>query len=149
MPASRIAVAGDSAGANLALAALVHRRDAGKPALAAGALFYGCYAPDFTTASHAAFGSGTYLLSSANMRWYWTNFLGGARRLTLQATLGNLLARLPETLAAPIGGPGLSGWIRRPAFPRAQPKRASISSVTPYFFNACRLGGFCPSLSIL
>jgi acetyl esterase len=77
VPASRIAVAGDSAGANLALAALVHRRDAGKPALAAGALFYGCYAPDFTTASHAAFGSGTYLLSSANMRWYWTNFLGG------------------------------------------------------------------------
>ena len=68
MPAGRIAVAGDSAGANLALAALIARRDAGQPALAAGGLFYGCYAPDFSTPSHAAFGSGTYHLSSVNMR---------------------------------------------------------------------------------
>jgi acetyl esterase len=76
VPAGRIAVAGDSAGANLALAALIARRDAGQPALAAGGLFYGCYAPDFSTPSHAAFGSGTYHLSSVNMRWYWSNFLG-------------------------------------------------------------------------
>lgn len=75
--AKSIAVAGDSAGANLALAALVDRRDHGLPPLAGGALFYGCYEPVFDTASHAEFGAGGYLLTSANMRWYWTNFLGG------------------------------------------------------------------------
>ena len=51
-----MAIAGDSAGANLALAALLARRDRRLPQLASAALFYGCYAPDFTTASHAEFG---------------------------------------------------------------------------------------------
>jgi acetyl esterase len=76
LPAHRIAIAGDSAGANLGLAALIARREAQKASLAAGALFYGCYAPDFSTSSHTAFGAGPYLLTSANMRWYWDNFLG-------------------------------------------------------------------------
>jgi acetyl esterase len=76
LSAADIAIAGDSAGANLALAALLARRDTGLPPLASAALFYGCYAPDFTTASHAEFGGGAYLLTSVNMRWYWSNFLG-------------------------------------------------------------------------
>ncbi|MET0741969.1 MAG: alpha/beta hydrolase fold domain-containing protein, partial [Microvirga sp.] len=76
LPASALALAGDSAGANLALAALVARRDGGLPGLSSAALYYGCFAPDFDTASHAAFGGGEYLLTSVNMRWYWTNFLG-------------------------------------------------------------------------
>ena len=71
-----MAIAGDSAGANLALAALLARRGQGLPQLASAALFYGCYAPDFTTLSHAEFGGGAYLLTSVNMRWYWSNFLG-------------------------------------------------------------------------
>lgn len=70
----RIALAGDSAGANLALAALLARRDAGARALVA-ALFYGCYAPDFSTESHGRLGDGTYLLTTEMMRWYWQNFL--------------------------------------------------------------------------
>ena len=105
VPAGRIAVAGDSAGAHLALAALIHRRDAGRPALAAGGLFYGCYAPDFSTASHAAFGSGTYLLSSASMRWYWTNFLGGLPDDTgsLAAPVRSDLANLPPLYLSAAG----------------------------------------------
>jgi acetyl esterase len=74
--AGALAIAGDSAGANLALAALLARRDAGQPGLASAALFYGCYQPDFETSSHARFGGGEYLLTSPNMRWYWNNFLG-------------------------------------------------------------------------
>ena len=79
LPAGSLALAGDSAGANLALAALLARRDSGLPDLASAALYYGCFAPDFDTASHAAFGGGEYLLTSVNMRWYWTNFLGTER----------------------------------------------------------------------
>jgi acetyl esterase len=86
--ASRLALAGDSAGATLALAAMLRLRDEGAPMPAAAALFYGCYAPIFDTPSHKAFGEG-YLLTSVNMRWYWTNYLGG----TLEA---------PPALAAPL-----------------------------------------------
>jgi acetyl esterase len=75
--ADRIAVVGDSSGAHLALATLLAGRDSGRPRLAAGILSYGCYAPDFDTASHRAFGAdGRYLLSSEQMRWYWENLLG-------------------------------------------------------------------------
>ncbi len=73
---SRIAVSGDSAGANLALGALVRRRDEGAPSFRTAALFYGCYAPIFDTSSHARFGGGAYLLRTEMMRWYWNNFLG-------------------------------------------------------------------------
>jgi acetyl esterase len=84
----RWALAGDSAGATLALAAMIHRREAGLALPAAAALFYGCYAPDFETGSHARFGDG-YLLTTANMRWYWRNYLGAA-------------FDAPPTLAAPL-----------------------------------------------
>lgn len=73
---ARIALAGDSAGANLALGALLALRDAGRPMPVTATLFYGCFAPLFDTQSHRRFGDGTYLLGSANMRWYWANFLG-------------------------------------------------------------------------
>ena len=73
---ARIAIGGDSAGANIALATLVAQRDAGVPALAGAVLFYGCYAPLHDTESHRRFGGGAYVLSTARMRWYWRNYLG-------------------------------------------------------------------------
>ncbi|TBW35338.1 alpha/beta hydrolase [Siculibacillus lacustris] len=96
--ARRLVVAGDSAGAHLALAALLARRDAGRPALAAGLLFYGCLAPDFETASQRAFGADeTFLLSTERMRWYWANLLGAipAETTGLAAPLRADLAGLP------------------------------------------------------
>jgi acetyl esterase len=103
--ANALAIGGDSAGANLALAALIGRRDAGLPVLAAGALFYGCYAPDFETRSHAAFGGGEYLLSSVNMRWYWNNFLGSEsdRTETLAAPVRHELRGLPPLYLSAAG----------------------------------------------
>ncbi|MDR6869418.1 acetyl esterase [Bosea sp. BE125] len=105
IPAGAIAVAGDSAGANLALAALLRRRDEGMPALSAAALFYGCYEPDFSTPSHAAFGGGDYLLTSPNMRWYWNNFLGGEPdgTLSLAAPVRSNLAGLPPLYLSAAG----------------------------------------------
>jgi len=103
--AERIALAGDSAGANLALAALIARREAGLPSLRAAALFYGCYAPDFSTESHAALGGGDYLLTSVNMRWYWSNFLGGAPDDTtcLAAPVRSDLSGLPPLYLSAAG----------------------------------------------
>jgi acetyl esterase len=73
----RLALAGDSAGANLALGALLALRDAGGQTARCGVLYYGCFAPRFDTESHRLLGDGTYGLSSERMRWYWRNFLGG------------------------------------------------------------------------
>src|SRR5690606_11792797 len=72
----RIALAGDSAGANLALASLLALRDAGEASLKGAALLYGCYAARADTPSHARFGDGSYRLRSAEMGWFWANYLG-------------------------------------------------------------------------
>jgi acetyl esterase len=72
----RIAIAGDSAGANLALALCISERDAGRALPAASALLYGCFAPGIETASRARYGTGQYGLTGARMDWYWANYLG-------------------------------------------------------------------------
>lgn len=82
-------LAGDSAGANIALAALLVRRDRGASVAMAAALFYGCYAPDLTTESYRTLGDGSFGLSSERMRWYWDNYLGSAKEA-------------PPLLAAPL-----------------------------------------------
>jgi acetyl esterase len=69
----RLALGGDSAGANLALAALLRSR---APAIRTAVLFYGCYAPEFDTPSHRRNGGGAFGLTTARMRWYWGNHLG-------------------------------------------------------------------------
>ncbi len=71
---SRLGISGDSAGAGISLGALLD--PAIRERVSAAALFYGCYAPVFDTPSHAAFGGGDYMLTTARMRWYWRNWLG-------------------------------------------------------------------------
>jgi acetyl esterase len=75
--ARRLALAGDSAGANLALGALLALRDGRRETARCAILYYGCFAPRFDTDSHRLWGDGSYGLSSERMRWYWRNFLGG------------------------------------------------------------------------
>ncbi|WP_207476798.1 alpha/beta hydrolase fold domain-containing protein [Arenibaculum pallidiluteum] len=76
LDADRFAVGGDSAGANLALAAALACRAADLPRIACGLLFYGMFARDFDTESHRRFGGGAFGLTSARMRWYWDQYLG-------------------------------------------------------------------------
>lgn len=96
IPIGRIALAGDSAGAQTALAALLDRRDAGLPSAEAALLFYGCLAPDFDTASHRAFGADeSFLLSTDRMRWFWANHLGDLADPGNAAPLRRDLAGLP------------------------------------------------------
>jgi acetyl esterase len=72
----RLSIAGDSAGANIALAMTLAERNAGRRLPRALALLYGCYDTDFDTASHRANGNGQYGLTTARMRWYWENYVG-------------------------------------------------------------------------
>jgi acetyl esterase len=92
--ASRLALAGDSAGANIALGTLLTLRDRVLPQVAAAALFYGCYAPIFETQSHRRFGGGEWMLSTKVMRWYWANYIGALDAASLPAALAPLEADL-------------------------------------------------------
>jgi acetyl esterase len=71
----RLAVGGDSAGANLALTTALALRDAGDSWLRALLLIYGAYAPDFDTESYRAFGGGQFGLATLGMRALWALYL--------------------------------------------------------------------------
>ena len=73
---TRLAVAGDSAGANLAAAVAICARDRGGPDLRHQLLFYPVTDADFSTASYCDNGGGAYFLSTAMMRWFWEKYLG-------------------------------------------------------------------------
>jgi acetyl esterase len=70
----RLAVGGDSAGANLALAAALAMRDAGESALRYQLLIYGCFSTDCDTPSWRRFGQGAGL-SQSQMKWIWETYL--------------------------------------------------------------------------
>src|SRR6266567_473225 len=71
---SRLALGGDSAGANLALAAALAMRDAGERALHFQLLIYGCFSTDCDSPSWQRFGQGAGL-SQSQMRWIWETYL--------------------------------------------------------------------------
>ena len=79
---NRIALAGDSAGANLALASAIALRDSGSSTVRGVACLYGCYSPNTDTASYKAYGDGAYLISTPEMQWYWKNYLPNAAAYT-------------------------------------------------------------------
>ncbi|BAN46958.1 alpha/beta hydrolase [Metapseudomonas resinovorans] len=72
--ASRLAVAGDSAGGNLAIAVGRLARLNKGPHIAYQCLFYPCTDAGCDSASHEAFAEG-YLLSREQMRWFWRQYL--------------------------------------------------------------------------
>ncbi len=94
----RVALAGDSAGATLALAAALALRDAGnEETVRALVLNYGAFDADCAGASHRRFGDGRYLLSTAEMQWMWKQYLGapGNRANPLACPMIAELAGLP------------------------------------------------------
>lgn len=74
---ARLAVAGDSAGGNLAGAVAIMARDRGGPALRHQLLIYPVTDDDFSLASYAENGGGEYFLGTQRMRWFWDHYLGG------------------------------------------------------------------------
>lgn len=71
-----IFVSGDSAGANLALAAVLHEIEAIRALPDGGLLFYGNYACDFSGESYRRFENGPGL-TTARMKRYWDWYAGG------------------------------------------------------------------------
>ncbi len=115
-----LAVSGDSAGANLALAAMLHEGGPqGRAFAAVAALYYGNYDLDFETESYRAFADGPGLTRD-KMRRYWDWYL--ARR----EDRGN-------ALAAPLRA-GEAGFAMMP------PIRLIAAEVDPLLSDSLALG---------
>ena len=96
----RIAVAGDSAGGNLALGTALYLRDTAGPALRGILALYPVCDADFTRPSYRQFGPGGYFLTEEKMRFYWSVYAPdeATRRNPLAAPLLADLRGLPPTL---------------------------------------------------
>jgi acetyl esterase len=81
----RLAVAGDSAGGNLAAVVALGARDRGGPAIAFQLLVCPVMDAAMDTASYREKADG-YYLTAAGMRWYWDHYLGGADGLRPDAS---------------------------------------------------------------
>ncbi len=83
--ATNIAVAGDSAGGNLAAAVTLKARDEAGPSIKLQVLIYPVIEPNFETESYIQFAQ-DHGLSRASMQWFWDQYLGD---------------QSPDSLAAP------------------------------------------------
>ena len=94
--ADRLAVAGDSAGGNLAAATALLARDRKGPALRFQGLIYPCLDPSCSSASQQQFADG-YMLTREGMLWFWQQYLQskGDQTNPLAATARANLAGLP------------------------------------------------------
>ena len=75
---SRLAVAGDSAGGNLAATVAIRARDEGVP-LALQLLMYPCIDVDYTRPSYSENAQG-YFLTAPGMIWYWDQYVPAEHR---------------------------------------------------------------------
>lgn len=74
---TRLALGGDSAGGNLTAGAVIRLRDEGGPTVALQVLIYPASQPQFEMLSFYENAEG-YLLTTADMAWFWDNYLGPA-----------------------------------------------------------------------
>lgn len=97
LDAQRLALCGDSAGANLATASALRARGGG-PGVSHLALLYPMLDPACDTASMHAYGRG-YLLARSGVQWSWSQYLGAPDDANnpLVALLHADLAGLPTT----------------------------------------------------
>lgn len=100
--ATRIAVAGDSVGGNMAAAVMLMAKDRGGPNFCAQLLFYPVTDASMSSESYRQFADGPWLTAKA-MAWYWDQYLPDiARRSEILASPVNAsaaqLAGLPQTL---------------------------------------------------
>jgi acetyl esterase len=111
----RLAVGGDSAGANLALASTLDLRDAGERWLRFLLLIYGVYARDHDTESHRLYGGGQFGFGTAAMDLLWKAYLGrdGSAEDPRAAPLRANLVGLPPACIVAGGNDPLRDDSRR------------------------------------
>jgi acetyl esterase len=151
--ASATALAGDSAGANLALATALALRDGGEMRIKRLALLYGMYAAEFDSPSHRRYGGGEYGLTTERMRWFWQAYLGDESRALdpYAAPLHADLRGLPPTLIIAAG----KDCLRDDSLRLAQKLRAAsvphvISSYATAPHSFMQLSrGFSPALAAI
>ncbi len=93
----RVAVAGDSAGGNLAAAVALMARDRGGPKVSFQLLIYPVMQPDFETQSYLDFADG-FGLTRRSMIWFWEQYLashGDGRQPYAAPLLASDLRNLP------------------------------------------------------
>jgi len=71
-----LAIGGDSAGGNLALATALDLRDAGENYLRFALLIYAALSPEPHSHSHRMFGGGDFGLGTVAMEYFWSQYLG-------------------------------------------------------------------------
>lgn len=99
--AGRLALGGDSAGANLAISAALKLRDEGRPEAVKGLLLnYGGYSPHCSNEARRRFGGEGFMLTGEEVEQFWDNYLGSAAdaRDPLACPLIARLEGLPPTL---------------------------------------------------
>ena len=103
--ARRIALAGDSAGANIALGTELHLQDRGASPVGALGLIYPVTGCDFETESYRRFGSGKWGLSKAEMQAFFEHYLRGPEDYDdpRAVPIKGDLSRLPPTFVAAAG----------------------------------------------
>ena len=99
--ADRMVIGGDSAGANLSVAACLLQRQRERPLPAAMVLNYGAFAPE-RTPSYTRFGAGDYSLESDEMDAFWAAYVDSPDQLSdpLVAPLLADLTGLPPAFLA-------------------------------------------------
>ncbi|MGH8679837.1 MAG: alpha/beta hydrolase [Burkholderiales bacterium] len=101
----RIAIGGDSAGANLATVVAILARDAGHPKLVFQVLIYPAVAPEPETASHYKFAEG-YVLTRRTVTWFYQHYLRSKRDTSdfrFAPLVADDLANLPPALVLVAG----------------------------------------------
>lgn len=102
---ARIAVGGDSAGANLATVVAILARNAGHPKIVFQLLIYPCTAPEPETASHRKFAEG-YVLTRNTITWFYRQYLRSRRDesdFRFAPLLTDDLSNLPPALVLVAG----------------------------------------------
>src|SRR5579885_304433 len=105
-PAGRLAVSGDSAGGYLAAVVALMARDRGRPPLRYQLLIYPALDPELKFPSQGEFAEDGYVLSRADMAWFWNHYLNnandGANPYANPARAKDL-SRLPPALVITAG----------------------------------------------
>jgi acetyl esterase/lipase len=102
LDSSRVAIAGDSVGGNMAAAVTMMAKERGRPSFAAQLLYYPVTDAGMDTGSYHQFADG-YFLAAAGMTWFWDQYLPDESRRSeilaspLRATTEQL-ADLPPAL---------------------------------------------------